>query len=135
MFAYFLVCTPSLRNGTVHSLRHVFVMCEARWRSVEFQEVDSATCKQLSRPFTRHHPRKRIVRDGGFTANPGVAATTPFTNFATFMAGLQADVYVSIGITWFAALVALCMRIVARQMTRIKWWLDDYLSVLAFVSP
>jgi len=50
------------------------------------------------------------------------------------MAGLQVDVYVSIGITWFAALIALCMRMTARQITHIKWWFDDCFSVLAIVS-
>lgn len=49
------------------------------------------------------------------------------------MAGLQVDIYVSIGITWAAALVVLCMRMIARQMTRIRWWWDDYLSILAIV--
>lgn len=49
------------------------------------------------------------------------------------MAGLQADVYVSISITWLAALAALSMRLAARQMTRIKWWLDDYASILSLV--
>lgn len=50
------------------------------------------------------------------------------------MAELQDDVYLSIGITWFAALVALCLRLIARRITRNKSWFDDYLSVLAFVS-
>ncbi|KAF1923834.1 uncharacterized protein M421DRAFT_404771 [Didymella exigua CBS 183.55] len=51
------------------------------------------------------------------------------------MAGLQIDIYVSIGITWLAALVALSMRMVARQLTGIKWWLDDCFSILAFIVP
>jgi len=49
------------------------------------------------------------------------------------MAGLQVDVYVSVGITWLAALIALFLRMLARQMTRKRWWLDDYFSILALV--
>lgn len=49
------------------------------------------------------------------------------------MAGLQVNVYVSVGITWTAALVALSLRMLARQMTRMKWWLDDYFAILALV--
>ena len=49
------------------------------------------------------------------------------------MAGLQVDVYVSVGITWLAALIALSLRMLARQMTRMRWWLDDYFSILALV--
>lgn len=49
------------------------------------------------------------------------------------MAGLQANVYVSVVITWLAALIALSLRMLARQMTRMKWWLDDYFSILALV--
>lgn len=49
------------------------------------------------------------------------------------MAGLQVDVYVSVGITWLAALIALSLRMLARQMTRMRWWLDDYFAILALV--
>jgi hypothetical protein len=49
------------------------------------------------------------------------------------MAGLQVDVYVSVGITWLAALIALSLRLLARQLTRMRWWFDDYLSILALV--
>lgn len=49
------------------------------------------------------------------------------------MAGLQADVYVSVGITWLAALSALFLRMLARQMTHMRLWLDDYFSILALV--
>jgi hypothetical protein len=50
------------------------------------------------------------------------------------MQDLQVNVYVCIGITWFAALAALVMRVIARRMTRIEWWFDDYFCVFAFVS-
>ncbi|KAH8693468.1 hypothetical protein GQ44DRAFT_753944 [Phaeosphaeriaceae sp. PMI808] len=49
------------------------------------------------------------------------------------MADLQANLYVCIGITWFAALAALVMRVTARRMTRIEWWFDDYFCVFAFL--
>lgn len=50
------------------------------------------------------------------------------------MAGLEADIYASTAITWAAAIAALVMRIIARRMTRISWWYDDYFCVLAFVG-
>ncbi|KAH6881181.1 hypothetical protein B0T10DRAFT_411329 [Thelonectria olida] len=49
------------------------------------------------------------------------------------MAGLQINLYVGIGITWIAALVALIMRVFARRMTKVNWWFDDYFCVSAFV--
>jgi hypothetical protein len=49
------------------------------------------------------------------------------------MAGLQVDIYASIGVTWFAALATLIMRVIARRVTRVGWWYDDYFSILAFV--
>ncbi|KAH6950399.1 hypothetical protein BKA56DRAFT_738718 [Ilyonectria sp. MPI-CAGE-AT-0026] len=36
------------------------------------------------------------------------------------MAGLQINLYVGIGITWIAALVALIMRVFARRMTKVN---------------
>ncbi|KAH7128883.1 hypothetical protein EDB81DRAFT_906569 [Dactylonectria macrodidyma] len=50
------------------------------------------------------------------------------------MAGLQTNVYVSVGITWFAALLALIARICARRITKVRWWWDDYLCVGAFAT-
>ncbi|KAF3037049.1 hypothetical protein E8E11_005270 [Didymella keratinophila] len=49
------------------------------------------------------------------------------------MAGLQVDFYVSVGITWLAALVALSLRMLAWRTTRMRWWLDHYFSILAFL--
>ncbi|KAH7114538.1 hypothetical protein B0J13DRAFT_239587 [Dactylonectria estremocensis] len=49
------------------------------------------------------------------------------------MAGLQTNLYVGIGITWIAALVALIMRVFARRMTKVSWWFDDYFCISAFV--
>ncbi|KAH6886981.1 hypothetical protein B0T10DRAFT_461443 [Thelonectria olida] len=48
------------------------------------------------------------------------------------MAGLTANIYVSTGITWVAAFVALVMRIIARRIMKITWWFDDYFCILAF---
>jgi hypothetical protein len=50
------------------------------------------------------------------------------------MAGLQVDIYTSIAIPWFAALISLAMRVWARRLTKMSWWVDDYSTVLAFVS-
>lgn len=50
------------------------------------------------------------------------------------MAGLQTNVYVAAIITWIAALVALILRVIARRMTKQRWWVDDYFCVSAFVS-
>ncbi|KAF1949150.1 hypothetical protein CC80DRAFT_497734 [Byssothecium circinans] len=49
------------------------------------------------------------------------------------MAGLQVNIYVSVGVTWFAALATLIGRVLARRMARVDWWFDDYFSVLAFL--
>jgi hypothetical protein len=49
------------------------------------------------------------------------------------MAGLQIDLYAGIGVTWIAALATLIMRVIARRITRINWWLDDYFAISAFV--
>jgi hypothetical protein len=49
------------------------------------------------------------------------------------MAGLQIDIYAGIGITWITALVTLVMRVIARRVTRVHWWLDDYFAISAFV--
>ncbi|KAH6986906.1 hypothetical protein EDB80DRAFT_898234, partial [Ilyonectria destructans] len=49
------------------------------------------------------------------------------------MAGLQTNVYVAAIITWIAALVALILRVIARRMTKQRWWVDDYFCVSAFI--
>ncbi|KAH7345971.1 hypothetical protein BKA66DRAFT_433677 [Pyrenochaeta sp. MPI-SDFR-AT-0127] len=49
------------------------------------------------------------------------------------MAGLQINIYASIGITWIAALATLIMRVIARRLTRVNWWLDDYFAISAFL--
>ena len=50
------------------------------------------------------------------------------------MAGLQPDVYASIFITMAAASTALALRLIARRMTKVPLWYDDYFAVVAFVS-
>lgn len=50
------------------------------------------------------------------------------------MAGLQTNVYVAAIVTWTAALVALVLRVIARRITKQRWWVDDYFCVCAFVS-
>ncbi|KAH8680407.1 hypothetical protein BGZ61DRAFT_358646 [Ilyonectria robusta] len=49
------------------------------------------------------------------------------------MTGLQPNVFAAISITWAAALTALVLRVVARRMTKMAWWFDDYFCVSAFV--
>ncbi|KAH7129571.1 hypothetical protein B0J13DRAFT_564270 [Dactylonectria estremocensis] len=49
------------------------------------------------------------------------------------MTGLQPNVYAAVAITWAAALPALVLRAVARRMTKMAWWFDDYFCVAAFV--
>ncbi|KAH8758002.1 hypothetical protein F5883DRAFT_502585 [Diaporthe sp. PMI_573] len=46
---------------------------------------------------------------------------------------LRPDVWVSLAIPWFAALIAVCLRIWARRMTKVSWWFDDYFSILGFL--
>ena len=50
------------------------------------------------------------------------------------MAGLQTSVYVAASVTWIAALAALILRVIARHMTKQRWWFDDYFCLAAFVS-
>jgi hypothetical protein len=50
------------------------------------------------------------------------------------MAGLQANIYAAVAITWAAALLALIARIAARRITKVTWWIDDYFCLCAFVS-
>lgn len=50
------------------------------------------------------------------------------------MAGLQTSVYVAAGVTWAAAFVAMILRIIARRMTKQRWWFDEYFCLAAFVS-
>ncbi|KAK0383650.1 hypothetical protein NLU13_9561 [Sarocladium strictum] len=49
------------------------------------------------------------------------------------MAGMQINIYVSVAIPWIAALIALSMRIWARRLTKMSWWVDDYACVGAFI--
>ncbi|KAH8688524.1 hypothetical protein BGZ61DRAFT_391910 [Ilyonectria robusta] len=49
------------------------------------------------------------------------------------MAGLQTNVYVAAIVTWTAALVALVLRVIARRITKQRWWVDDYFCVCAFI--
>ncbi|KAH7123112.1 hypothetical protein EDB81DRAFT_699967 [Dactylonectria macrodidyma] len=49
------------------------------------------------------------------------------------MTGLQPNVYAAVSITWAAALPALVLRAVARRMTKMAWWFDDYFCVSAFI--
>lgn len=49
------------------------------------------------------------------------------------MTGLQPNVFAAVSITWAAALTALVLRVVARRMTKMAWWIDDYFCVSAFV--
>lgn len=51
------------------------------------------------------------------------------------MTGRQVSIWLSVAIPWFAALAASVMRLMARRMTKIPLWYDDYLAILAFVSP
>jgi hypothetical protein len=44
------------------------------------------------------------------------------------------DVYTSIFITMGAASTALILRLMARRMTKVPLWYDDYFAVVAFVS-
>lgn len=48
------------------------------------------------------------------------------------MAGLQANIYAAVAITWAAALLALIARIAARRITKVTWWIDDYFCLCAF---
>ncbi|KAJ3528893.1 hypothetical protein NM208_g10001 [Fusarium decemcellulare] len=52
------------------------------------------------------------------------------------MAGLQANIYAAVSITWSAAILALVLRLIARRMTKMKLWFDDYFTcvALAFAS-
>lgn len=42
--------------------------------------------------------------------------------------------YVGISVTLFAATAALALRLYARQLTRVRLGLDDYLCIVAYVS-
>ncbi|KAF7557742.1 hypothetical protein G7Z17_g458 [Cylindrodendrum hubeiense] len=48
------------------------------------------------------------------------------------MTGLQPNVFAAVCITWAVALPALVLRVVARRMTKMAWWFDDYFCVSAF---
>ncbi len=97
-------------------------------------EADAASGLQTDVCGAYETPTALALSTSGFFWNLWSCSNIAPLIFPTSMAGLQADVYVSIGITWVAALIALCLRMVARQLMRIKWWLDDYCSILAFVS-
>lgn len=47
---------------------------------------------------------------------------------------LRPDIWVSLAIPWFAALISICLRIWARRLTKVSWWFDDYFAILGFVS-
>ncbi|VUC23772.1 unnamed protein product [Clonostachys rosea] len=49
------------------------------------------------------------------------------------MAGLQLNIYVGIGITWFAAVISMVMRVAARRLTKVNWWYDDWFCIAAFL--
>lgn len=49
------------------------------------------------------------------------------------MGDLLVNLYASIGTTWFVAVTAVVLRIIARRMLRIHWWVDDYFCLLALV--
>ncbi|KAH7159466.1 hypothetical protein B0J13DRAFT_670219 [Dactylonectria estremocensis] len=49
------------------------------------------------------------------------------------MAGLENNLYISTAVTWVAAFVALVMRVIARRMTKMPWWYDDWFCVAAFI--
>ncbi|VUC21633.1 unnamed protein product [Clonostachys rosea] len=49
------------------------------------------------------------------------------------MTGLQANVFVGFGVCWGLATLALIGRIVARRMTKVRWWYEDYYCVSAFI--
>ncbi|KAM5381811.1 hypothetical protein ACJZ2D_002801 [Fusarium nematophilum] len=49
------------------------------------------------------------------------------------MAGLQGNVYAAVSIVWASALLALIARVLARRLTKMPWWYDDYFCVCAFV--
>lgn len=42
--------------------------------------------------------------------------------------------YVGISVTLFAATAALALRLYARQLTRVRLGIDDYLCIVAYVS-
>jgi hypothetical protein len=50
------------------------------------------------------------------------------------MTGLQANVFAGIGVCWGLATLALIGRVVARRMTKVRWWYEDYYCLSAFVS-
>lgn len=64
-----------------------------------------------------------------FTIATGVSLPT----LKDTMAGLQVNLYAGIGVTWIAALATLIMRVIARRVTRVDWWFDDYFAISAFV--
>ncbi|CAH0054633.1 unnamed protein product [Clonostachys solani] len=48
------------------------------------------------------------------------------------MTGLQANVFVGFGVCWGLATLALIGRVVARRMTKVRWWYEDYYCLAAF---
>lgn len=68
---------------------------------------------------------------GGYCAAQHRVSHSPVN--AVAMAGLQANVYASISITMTAAVVVLVLRMMARRMTKMRLWFDDYFAVVAFV--
>jgi integral membrane sensor domain MASE1 len=51
------------------------------------------------------------------------------------MADLLPNIYSSVVVTLVVAVVALVLRFISRRITKQKVWYDDWLCVVAFVSP
>ncbi|CAG9953972.1 unnamed protein product [Clonostachys rosea f. rosea IK726] len=49
------------------------------------------------------------------------------------MAGLQTNVFVGFGIVWTLSVLAIIGRVIARRMTKIRWWYEDYFCLCAFI--
>lgn len=45
----------------------------------------------------------------------------------------QLHTYICIFVTFAAATISLVLRLIARRLTKISLWFDDYLSILAFL--
>jgi hypothetical protein len=45
----------------------------------------------------------------------------------------QTNAYVCILVTFATATISIVLRLIARRLTRISLWLDDYLAIIAFL--
>jgi len=45
----------------------------------------------------------------------------------------QTNAYVCLSITFAAATITISLRLIARRLTKVSLWLDDYLAVLAYL--